>query len=176
MNSFKEVSAALQIALTDLQAGGELQVVHQILEMKRGLNSKISFEQQKKTQQIKDQVATINELKGINIQEPTQKHAEVSNLVNQVSDLKKEAKSLLTERNALVEQLKSLTKEVNKNTTSKQSEQQKIEAACQLFHQITGVFWEDQEVGYVLSEEIAKPIKYSDSQSATDQLWEMIDM
>ena len=48
------------------------------------------------------------------------------------------------------------------------SEVQVIEQQIQLYHQLTGVFWEEDETGYVLSEEIAKPIRYEDSWDGTE--------
>lgn len=75
-----------------------------------------------------------------------------------------------------MEQLNALREEKQKQGEIKLTEAQKTERLVQLFHELTGVFWEDSETGYVLSEEIAKPIRYCDEPEGTEQLWEMIDM
>lgn len=50
------------------------------------------------------------------------------------------------------------------------------EELVELYHSISGVHWDQPDLGYVLSEEIAKPIRFSSCVDATNQLWEMINM
>lgn len=73
-------------------------------------------------------------------------------------------------------ELASLRKEGAERRESLSRDLAEKREIAELYHVISGLYWENEEVGYVLSEDIAKPVRYDTSLAATEQLWEMLDM
>ena len=95
MNSYTAVNSALTAAVQDITAGGELQILNQILQMKSELNAKIASSQLQKTAQVK---AKIEELKSI--KQHTEHEIPVNNDV--VTGLKQKLNTLSVERKDLL--------------------------------------------------------------------------
>lgn len=165
--------------LLDIQLGGELSLLEQIEGMKNQAETSIS-EQQTHT------IETINHLTQLvdQVRDPKTVNTDrIDALTLDVERQNKRFKGLQTKIEATQKAILQLEKEIAAVTSNRKNaitaQQLKIantEAAIKMYHNLTGVHWEKKDLGYVLSEEIAKPIRYDSSVEATTQLWEMIDM
>ncbi|CAL6102050.1 Conserved_hypothetical protein [Hexamita inflata] len=174
MEDYNKLMNCLGQSITDISSGGELSLLKQVIEMKSQLNKDIVKRQINQQQKIQ---SVVNQLKQQQPSiEPQTKVPAAQSLIGKANELQKQVEQLRNQRNQCVEQLNKLKEQKESQGQIKLTEAQQIEQALALYHQLTGVFWDADETGYVLSEEIAKPIKYCDDLDGTEQLWEMIDM
>ncbi|TNJ26311.1 hypothetical protein GMRT_13346 [Giardia muris] len=177
-----QYSAALCLVnelVQDMERGGELSLCQQIIEMRNEINAAMTAQQGL----LVDAIHRLNGITQAKRSVPHVRTGALTHLKDEYAALEKQCKEMsgkLAEAQADLDTLLanqvSLRDNVQKGLERKQAELEEGKVLIQLYHTISGVHWDRADLGYVLSEEIAKPIRFDDSVSGTAQLWEMINL
>lgn len=169
----------MNLQLEDMRHNGECSLLLGIMRAQASLADRVSKSQETLSAARKKAGAILT------VSRP-KPHADPG-AIQRAQEALEETRSAIQETQKNIALLETQLKDITSKSTNKDElkraalalanrENANREELVELYHSISGVHWDQPDLGYVLSEEIAKPIRFSSCVDATNQLWEMINM
>lgn len=169
----------MNLQLEDMRHNGECSLLLGIMRTQATLADRVSKNQ--------ETLSAARKRAGIILTMSRPKQHADPGAIQRTQDALEETRNAIEEAQKSISYLETKLKEITAKAADKDElrraalalankENTNREELVELYHSISGVHWDQPDLGYVLSEEIAKPIRFSSCVDATNQLWEMINM